>query len=256
MTAAILLAGGRASRLGGRDKPRLVVGGRTLLEHALAAVSGCAPVTVVGDPVGVGGVVTDVGGGAAAGVDGGVADVGGVVAGVGGVLWVREDPPFGGPAAAVVAALGLADAGAGGADAGGVAGAVADGADAGGVAGAVEVAAPEWTVLLACDLPRAEAAVARLLRDLPLLPADTDGVCLADPSSRPQWLTGVYRTAALRRAAAALPDAGAGASMRDLLDDLAIAVVSAPADETADIDTWEDLQEARARYGGPDEESS
>src|SRR5690606_27563845 len=115
---------------------------------------------------------------------------------------------------------------------------------------------PEWTVLLACDLPRAGAAVARVLRDLPLLPADTDGVCLADPSSRPQWLTGAYRTAALRRAAAALPDGGSGAAMRDPLDDRASAGPAPPADETADGDTWEDLEEATARYGGPDEERS
>jgi len=210
--AAILLAGGRATRLGGRDKPQLEVGGRTLLQHALAAVAGCDPVVVVGDPA----------------------------PGIAGVRWVREQPRFGGPGAAVVAGMG----------------ALADAAGRSGDAGADAGALPEWTVLLACDLPRAGDAVARVLRDLPLLPADADGVCLADPSSRPQWLTGAYRTAALRRGASALPGAGAGASMRDLLADLAIAVVAAPADETADVDTWEDLEEARARYGGPDEERS
>lgn len=217
MTAAILLAGGRASRLGGRDKPQLEVGGRSLLQHAVAAVAACAPVVVVGDPA----------------------------PGVAGVRWVREEPPFAGPAAAVVAGVGALD---GGANEPGDASFPPRGTDAG--------ALPEWTVLLACDLPRAGDAVARVLHDLPLLPADTDGVCLADPTSRPQWLTGAYRTAALRRAAAALPDAGAGASMRELLADLAIAVIAAPAAETADVDTWEDLEEARARYGGPDEERS
>ena len=68
---------------------------------------------------------------------------------------------------------------------------------------------PEWTFVLACDLPRVDAAVARLSSDILLLPTDTEGVCLADASSRPQWLTGAYRTAALRTAAAArfpMPD--------------------------------------------------
>ncbi len=215
MTGAILLAGGRASRVDGAAKPLFEVGGRTLLQRAVEAVAGCAPVTVA----------------AAA------------MPGVDGVTWVREDPPFGGPAAAVVAVLqawargGVLD-GAGPADADG---------------GAGPAGLPEWTFVLACDVPGVEAAVARLRRDLPLLPADVEGLCLADGSSRPQWLTGVYRTAALRRAAAALPDAGRGAPMRALLDDLAIAVVTAPETETADVDTWEDLERARTLFAAEGE---
>lgn len=45
---AIVLAGGRASRMGGVDKPGIVVGGRSMLDAALAAVSGCVPTVVVG----------------------------------------------------------------------------------------------------------------------------------------------------------------------------------------------------------------
>ena len=45
--AAIVLAGGAGRRLGGADKAALDVGGRTLLERALAAVSG-VPTVVVG----------------------------------------------------------------------------------------------------------------------------------------------------------------------------------------------------------------
>jgi len=195
---AILLAGGRATRMGGAAKPLLDVGGRTLLQRAIDATRGCAPVTIVGDPV----------------------------AGVDGAQWVREDPPFGGPAAAIVAALDTWDDD------------------------------PEWTFVLACDLPGVVAAAARLRRDLPLLPADTDGVCLGDAGSRPQWLTGLYRTAPLRRATASLPDRGDGASVRALLDDLAITVLAAPAAETDDVDTWEDLKRARTRLGGPEAERS
>lgn len=190
---AILLAGGRGTRLGGAVKPLLDVGGATLLATAVAAARDASadPITVVA-PV----------------LDPDLA-----------VEWVREDPPYGGPAAATAAAL-----------------------ESWPVA-----SEPEWTLLLACDLPEARAAVRRLVHDLPLLPADTDGLCLGDPASRPQWLTGAYRTAVLRNAASTLPDHGTGASMRALLADLAITVVAAPAPLTRDVDTWEDLEQARTR---------
>ncbi|MFC9894094.1 NTP transferase domain-containing protein [Nocardia sp. NPDC127579] len=50
MTAAdaIVLAGGRASRMGGVDKPAIVIGGRSMLDAALTAVAGCARTVVVG----------------------------------------------------------------------------------------------------------------------------------------------------------------------------------------------------------------
>jgi molybdopterin-guanine dinucleotide biosynthesis protein A len=46
----IVLAGGRGARLGGRDKPGLVVGGRTLISAVVAAgtAAGARPVIVVG----------------------------------------------------------------------------------------------------------------------------------------------------------------------------------------------------------------
>ena len=45
---AIVLAGGRASRMGGVDKPGMSVGGRTMLDTALSAVAGCRRIVVVG----------------------------------------------------------------------------------------------------------------------------------------------------------------------------------------------------------------
>ena len=200
---AILLSGGRATRLGGVAKPLLDVGGETILARTVRAVrtAGAAPVVVAGPPATV------------------PADV----------VWVREEPEFAGPAAAIVAALDAVD----------------------------PATEPDWTLVLACDLVHPDAAVPRLVADLALLPADTDGACLADAGSRPQWLTGVFRTRSLRRAAVALPDAGRDAPVRDLLDDLAIAALRADDALVQDIDTWEDLVNARrARDPNPTEEES
>jgi molybdopterin-guanine dinucleotide biosynthesis protein A len=84
---AIILAGGRSSRLGGVPKTRLAVDGATLLERSLQAARGARRTVVVGpDP---GGLPPE-------------------------VLGCREDPPFAGPAAAIAAGLSaLAGAGSG-----------------------------------------------------------------------------------------------------------------------------------------------
>src|SRR5207253_721892 len=47
----IVLAGGRARRLGGVDKPALLVGGRSMLATAVAALGEACLVTVVGPEV-------------------------------------------------------------------------------------------------------------------------------------------------------------------------------------------------------------
>jgi len=183
--AAVLLTGGRGSRMGGVVKPLLEVGGATLLDAAITAArsAGCDPIVGVGDPIGE----------------------------PGGIAWVREDPPFGGPAAAILAALPLVTA--------------------------------SRTLVLACDLPEIGAAVELLRGAVP----DTDGVCLTDASGRPQWLTGLYRTDAIRAAGAALSGQGRDAPARALLGGLSIAKVAASDDLTADVDTWDDLNKARRR---------
>jgi molybdopterin-guanine dinucleotide biosynthesis protein A len=134
---AVVLAGGRGSRLGAPSKPDLALAGRRLLDIALSAAAGARQIIVVGD-----------------------VDV------PAGVLRTREEPPFGGPVAGLEAGLAL-----------------------------VEEPA-EWTLLLACDLPDAEAAVVALLAATP--GADHDGACLLDGDGRFQWLLGCYRTTALR----------------------------------------------------------
>lgn len=193
MTGAILLTGGRASRVGGANKTLFDVAGTTLLQRAVSAVGHASPITVVGTPV----------------------------ASITGVEWTREDPPFGGPAAGIVAAL------------------------------QTWPHDPEWAFVLGCDLPEIAAATTRLAQARELLPPVHDGVCLASADGHPQWLIGLYRTAALRRGAAALPNAGRDASMRALLKDAGVSRVEAPAAETSDVDTWEDLFEARARLEEP-----
>ncbi|MCV7084044.1 NTP transferase domain-containing protein [Mycolicibacterium insubricum] len=70
---AIVLAGGRARRLDGADKPNLLVGGRRLIDVALDAVAGAAHIVVVGPSRDLPEAV----------------------------IQTREDPPFAGPAAAV-----------------------------------------------------------------------------------------------------------------------------------------------------------
>jgi len=74
---ALILAGGRSSRLGDSDKRNLRIGDETLLERSLAAMraAGARTIVVVGDG------------------DGDDA------------LTVREDPAFGGPVAAIAAGL-------------------------------------------------------------------------------------------------------------------------------------------------------
>lgn len=80
---AVVLAGGRARRLGGVDKASLVVGRRTLLEAVLGAVCEARTVVVVGPGRATSRPVT----------------------------WAREDPPGGGPVAGLAAALPLVTAG-------------------------------------------------------------------------------------------------------------------------------------------------
>jgi molybdopterin-guanine dinucleotide biosynthesis protein A len=73
--AAVILAGGTAVRMDGVDKAGVEYAGRTLLEHALAAVSGAVEVVVAGELVPTSRPAT----------------------------FVREDPPHGGPAAGLLA---------------------------------------------------------------------------------------------------------------------------------------------------------
>jgi molybdopterin-guanine dinucleotide biosynthesis protein A len=82
--AVVVLAGGRARRLGGVAKPALDVGGRPLLARVLAAVPDAEPAIVAGPRL--------------AGLDREP-------------VWTREDPPGAGPVAGLRAAVPLLPAG-------------------------------------------------------------------------------------------------------------------------------------------------
>jgi len=130
------------------------------------------------------------------------------------VTFLREDPPGGGPAAALLAGLrGFPRA-------------------------------PREVVVLAVDMPLVTTATVRRL----MLSAEEDGAVLVDDAGRMQYLCALYRTDALLAAA---PTDGEehGLSMRALVTGLILGEVPAVAWEAQDIDTWDDLVEMRERLG-------
>ncbi|MBB5804129.1 molybdopterin-guanine dinucleotide biosynthesis protein A [Saccharothrix ecbatanensis] len=172
--AAVVLAGGRGSRLGGVDKASVVVAGRALLDHVLDAVASAEQTVVVGPRK------DD----------------------VPGVTWAREDPPGGGPLAGLAAGLAHVDA--------------------------------EVVVVLAVDQP----GITRSTVDRLLAAVGDTGAVLVDDEGRHQWLTGAWRTEALRQA---LPADPRDVSMRSVLGPLAPVAVAARPGEAHDVDTPHDL---------------
>jgi molybdopterin-guanine dinucleotide biosynthesis protein A len=180
----VVLAGGKAARLGGQAKPQLLVGGRPILAAVLEAVAGAEQRIVVGPPQPV----------------------------PPGVLLVREEPPRGGPVAAVRA--GLADV------------------------------PTDVVLVLAGDLPFLTAELVGRLRER----LTGDGVLVVDDTGRDQYLLGAWRTTVLR---AALATASGPTSLRKVLAPLAVRrlrPVVPPGDPPPwlDCDTPADLARARA----------
>ncbi|QQQ73773.1 molybdenum cofactor guanylyltransferase [Saccharothrix sp. 6-C] len=171
---AVVLAGGRGSRLGGVDKASVVVDGRTLLDHVLHAVAPAARIVVVGPRK------DD----------------------VPGVTWAREDPPGGGPVAGLAAGLAHVET--------------------------------DLVVVLAVDQP----GITRSTVDRLLAAVGATGSVLVDGEGRSQWLTGAWRTGALRRAVPADPR---DASARSVLGPLDPTPVTARPGEARDVDTPADL---------------
>lgn len=186
--AAVILAGGQARRLGGAAKPLLPVGGRPMLDRVLAAVADAATTVVVG-PAGL--------------------------AVPPGVLRVSEQPPGGGPVAALAAGLTAVDQKA------------------------------DTVAVLAADLPfLTPKAIDRLRATLE--ESTMDGVLFVDGDGRRQTLCGVWRTAALRRRLGELPEHH-GAALRHLLAGLRIEEIHDAAQPPPwyDCDSPDDLDRAR-----------
>ncbi|MFF4603795.1 NTP transferase domain-containing protein [Streptomyces sp. NPDC001339] len=188
---AIVLAGGAARRLGGADKPALSVGGRPLLDRVLAACPDAAITVVVGP------------GRPAARA----------------VVHALEDPPGGGPLAALDA-------------------------------GIRHTTAPTVLVLSA-DLPFLTVTTVRNLLETAVRTAARDGAMLQDASGRDQPLVAAYRAAALRRELARVRAARGtltGLPLRAVLAGLRLErVPDAVSADSFDCDTWEDVSAARAR---------
>ncbi|MFE6711603.1 NTP transferase domain-containing protein [Streptomyces sp. NPDC057695] len=216
---AVVLAGGAARRLGGADKPGVRVGGRPLLDRVLAACRGAERTVVVGDPRPT----------------------------VHPVRWTREDPPGGGPLAALDAGVRALGEGAGDA----AAGANGAGTDAPGPSGA-QAAGDDGGVLLvlSADLPFLDDdTVHRLLGALADHP-EAEAALLTDAGERDQPLVAAYRTAPLRRELARIAEERgtlADGPLRRLTGALGLTRVAAGPHASFDCDTWEDIATARAR---------
>jgi molybdopterin-guanine dinucleotide biosynthesis protein A len=145
-----------------------------------------------------------------------------------GVSTAQEQPPGGGPVAAVAAGLSKL--------------AVNDTVD---TVDTVDMAdAVDMVVVLACDMPLVdEAAVHRLVFEL-AAHADADAVLYVDDDARRQYLAAAYRRAPLTAAIAAEGEPS-GASMRAVVARLTVTEIAAHPDLTLDCDTWPDVERTR-----------
>ncbi|WP_298885873.1 NTP transferase domain-containing protein [uncultured Serinicoccus sp.] len=208
----LVLAGGRGTRLGGRDKAALEVGGRSLLARVLDA-----------QPLLGGGVV-----------------VVGDTPVPAGVLRTVEEPPDGGPVAGIAAGLAALRGGAEG-DAG-VHG------PSGGQAGARSA---DWVAVVAVDQPGAAVALAALRASVDVAAEHVDAVGHQDAQGYRQWLLAVYRRVSLERALGQLGQVR-DLSVRRLVADLRWQDEESGREYLGDVDTWADARDWEHRLqGGP-----
>jgi molybdopterin-guanine dinucleotide biosynthesis protein A len=208
---AVILAGGRAMRLGGADKPSLTVGGRTLAAAVVSAVTAAAAVIVVGpERPGLRAIRP--------------ADA---------VRFVREDPPGAGPVAAL--RRGIAEV-----SAPWLALLAAD----------LPFLRPEHlrallTAAAGPGAPRAAAPWAGAAGGAP------GAILVDDDGGRPQWLIGCWRTGALAVALQAYCGRslrGLLAPLRPVQVTVEHAAGGPP--PWLDCDSPEDLRRAREWAGG------
>ncbi len=175
----MILAGGRGSRLGGREKGDIRISGERLIDlvNRAAREVGCQEVIIAGD------ITSD------------------------GAVTVREEPPFGGPAAGLAAALG-------------------------------EVTG-DWVLLLACDLARAGQLGELISSAFDPTTAEGDGMVVVERGRR-QWLSGLYRRSSVEKSLAGI-ERVSGTSLESLLGTLNLVEIDDPDGLSRDIDTPEDL---------------
>lgn len=187
--SAIVLTGGTGARLGGADKAALDLGGRPLLDHVIDGLPPRTPIVVAGPFRPTDRAVT----------------------------FSREDPPGGGPAA--------------------------------GIAAAVPHISTPLVGVLAVDVPSGPSFMTHALASL-ASDSSIDVVIPVDSEGRGQLLCTAWRTDSLRAAVEAVTD-WQGRPVRDLLTGRQ--VLELPMDDAAldDIDTPEDLERARQRWSSP-----
>lgn len=207
---AVVLSGGQGVRLGGESKAALELDGVSLLDRTLAACQGVRRIVVVGDAVAWASGDRTPGG----------ADV----------IVTREDPPFGGPVAALAAGLDVLSHAAREADA---------------------------VLVLAVDMPHVATLVPLLLdatRDALLEAEGAEAVLASDADGIAQPLAAVYRAGPVRRALESLASEHGktvgstrppldGQPMRAVTGRMAITTIEAPSGTTDDVDTAADARE-------------
>jgi molybdopterin-guanine dinucleotide biosynthesis protein A len=242
MLAAVILAGGAARRVGGATKPALQVGGEALLNRVLASVALARPRIVVGPDELTGLLPAD-------------------------VTLTREDPPGGGPVAAIAAGVSCLDPATPHLLVAVLAGDLpflsgrtvdslrdgllgsnpVDGAAAVHGAAPAEGAAPVDGAMPVESAVPADGAVAVHAAASLETAVPADGAVLVDRAGRPQWLAGVWRLDSLVDRLAALGDPS-GRAVRDLVSGLRVARVRvadlAGPPPWFDCDTEDDLRRA------------
>lgn len=186
---ALVLAGGASTRMG-HDKASLTVDGQTLLQRTVAAAAAQAENVIVSGPeIPLRDAV---------------------------VTWSQEEPPRGGPVAALAAAAPLIQ--------------------------------HDWLLVVPCDLAHPQPAVTALIDAGRAHHFDADAYLARDTEGRTQWLTGLVRRSALHTAIDNLGTVDA--PVRALFGNLSLVLVDAPDDSPElweDMDTPDDI--ARAMKG-------
>lgn len=202
---AIILAGGRATRLDGHSKPDLEIAGWRMLELTCGAAGQAQDIVVVG-PSGL--------------------------AVPAGAHRTQEKPAHGGPVAGISAGLArLAELHR-----------VRAASPLSRLAHPPEgyrIPAPDLVLVLACDVPLVAPAIPRLVQ---ATTAVLDGAHLIDDEGRAQWLAGCYRRQALLDRLDEM-ERGRGfrnAPVHRFVEGLRLDGVPARDDESLDVDTWPD----------------